>query len=89
MALTSPSTGLDAVRDAAGRALALAGVAAEEIGYLELGAGGVVARDRGRELSGLAAAYATASDSGAEPSCAVGSAAHVIGDTRAAWASPG
>ena len=83
VALTSPSTGLDAVRDAAGRALALAGVAAEEIGYLELGACGGVARDRA-EVSGLAAAYAAASDSAAEPSCAVGSAAHVIGDTRAA-----
>ena len=80
--LTSPSSGLDPVLDAAERALAMAGVAASEIGYLELGASGVAPRDRA-EISGLMAAYAS-SEVEAEPSCAVGSAANVIGDTRAA-----
>ena len=57
-----------------GRALAAAGVTAADVGYLRvLGAGGWAA------LPGLARVYR-----GAEPTCAVGSAAHVVGDTGAA-----
>ena len=72
------------VAAAAAGALAAAGASAADIGYLELGWSGVAGRD-GPELRGLARAYAAGGQGGeAEATCAVGSATHIVGDTRAA-----